>query len=159
MLKQYVGAYEISIHTPTRGVTFTPLSSVSFASFQSTLPQGEWRVIVLSLHIVGTISIHTPTRGVTITSYLPHSLCSISIHTPTRGVTSKENERFGVTLFQSTLPQGEWRNHSHFAYNVINFNPHSHKGSDTSPALNTWISFTFQSTLPQGEWLRILLTL
>ena len=43
MLKQYVGAYEISIHTPTRGVTGVSVKESFFID----------------------ISIHTPTRGVT----------------------------------------------------------------------------------------------
>ena len=57
-----------------------------------------------------SISIHTPTRGVTIT--IDNKLLSgnISIHTPTRGVTK----------------QGQGNSDRY-----PDFNPHSHKGSDS----------------------------
>ena len=35
---------EISIHTPARGVTIAKVKEDLLAQFQSTLPQGEWRL-------------------------------------------------------------------------------------------------------------------
>ena len=58
-------AQGISIHTPTKGVTYCYCHDVS----------------------VFHISIHTPTKGVTQVQMLPCRLHSISIHTPTKGVT------------------------------------------------------------------------
>ena len=122
--------YDISIHTPTRGVT---CDCCLFFDFD-------------------IISIHTPTRGVTsfsaimfcITKYFnPHShkgsdtasmeqllMIVISIHTPTRGVTKNKNVKCKSSVY---------------------FNPHSHKGSDKPSRSFTSSYVLFQSTLPQGE--------
>ena len=56
---------EVSIHTPTKGVTGDVLKIVTLA----------------------VVSIHTPTKGVTLLSELFSELLSVSIHTPTKGVT------------------------------------------------------------------------
>ena len=143
----------ISIHTPTRGVTYVPDTNNSNEIFQSTLPQGEWPWTVLRM-----------------SDFLP-----ISIHTPTRGVTGDYIKAGDILLFQSTLPQGEWRLSNRRSYGRMYFNPHSHKGSDvfldsvievkdisihtptrgvTETSSHMWLlSGQFQSTLPQGEWL------
>ena len=39
----YTGNMLISIHTPTRGVTYLDGVATGIGIFQSTLPQGEWR--------------------------------------------------------------------------------------------------------------------
>ena len=56
---------EVSIHTPTQGVTNLPLSLLK----------------------VIDVSIHTPTQGVTKRLMLKDNLFQVSIHTPTQGVT------------------------------------------------------------------------
>ena len=84
-----LSASNISIHTPTKGVTYYPnvpetfdfvfqstlprrewLCILSIAGisklFQSTLPRREWQVMVLQLSRRPRISIHTPTKGVTL---------------------------------------------------------------------------------------------
>ena len=76
----------ISIHTPTRGVTKFCTGSGSFPKFQSTLPQGEWQ-----------------------------NLSNLLLFEP---------------QFQSTLPQGEWLLKKVWQSTISYFNPHSHKGSD-----------------------------
>ena len=125
----------ISIHTPTRGVTmvtwlkivmknyFNPHSHKgsdlilgirpsTCRKFQSTLPQGEWRIPGMMIHYCRLISIHTPTRGVTslklkycwqklFQSTLPQGEWRYNVKILIHGM-----------LFQSTLPQGEW----HFCY-------------------------------------------
>ena len=98
---------EISIHTPTKGVTevseekdgrrknFNPHSHKGVTQFSGLNPYADF------------ISIHTPTKGVT--SGLPPS-CStslISIHTPTKGVTLCSATLPLLQEFQSTLPQRE----------------------------------------------------
>ena len=134
-------------------------SRTSSCKFQSTLPQGEWR---------GDLDAHAP-------------ISCISIHTPARGVTCKVFLVLAKSFtFQSTLPQGEWRYFSKRQLpDILYFNPHSRKGSDSSlikfpmiftisihtPArgVTTAVSdkitlfFLFQSTLPQGEWQQFLL--
>ena len=56
-----------------------------------------------------------------------------------------------IMQFQSTLPQGERRASGTGGAVSADFNPRSHKGSDSiCPALPLMIR-KFQSTLPQGE--------
>ena len=57
----------------------------------------------------------------------------ISIHTPTRGATYHHYTHFLLLLFQSTLPRGERRPYFSFTFFFVNFNPHSHEGSDSIP--------------------------
>ena len=146
---------QISIHTPTRGVT-------------QELPP---------YMVVMDISIHTPTRGVTDHGHSDIAYTVISIHTPTRGVTvhiretylykgnfnphsHKGSDCIGHHMehlteeFQSTLPQGEWRHRDKcwlFA-NVISI--HTPTRGVTPDFRNCLSWLLFQSTLPQGEWLQ-----
>ena len=99
----------ISIHTPTKGVTYGASGR----------------------EIIKKISIHTPTKGVTVPGALLRHGFRISIHTPTKGVTitgdyfcmilrnfnphshegSDIDALTGLTdmlEFQSTLPRREW---------------------------------------------------
>ena len=100
---------DISIHTPTQGVTLVLI----FDSLKSV------------------ISIHTPTQGVTVIPGIISRAEYISIHTPTQGVTRNcWNLRLGRIYFNPHSHAGsdeanEGRNRvSHY------FNPHSHAGSD-----------------------------
>ena len=77
--------WEVSIHTPTRGVTL------------------GWAHRQEARHV----SIHTPTRGVTAEYTLAYDFDDVSIHTPTRGVTQSAVDRTFIPGFQSTLPRGE----------------------------------------------------
>ena len=81
------------------------------------------------IHAFLYISIHAPTRGAT--KWIPccGQSAHISIHAPARGATNSASMMSALSLFQSTLPQGERR--------VIN------KSFCHKPI--------FQSTLPQGE--------
>ena len=65
----------------------------------------NWRVV----YPVTIISIHTPTKGVTRAQEDKELTEDISIHTPTKGVT--------LYIISVSLES-------------INFNPHSHEGSD-----------------------------
>ena len=98
----------ISIHTPTRGVTKFCTGSGSFPKFQSTLPQGEW------LEPSGRFILF-----VIFQSTLPQgewqNLSNLLLFEP---------------QFQSTLPQGEWLLKKVWQSTISYFNPHSHKGSD-----------------------------
>ena len=61
----------VSIHTPTKGVTWCEL-------------RGEGAAFV---------SIHTPTKGVTTGDVGADGNFSVSIHTPTKGVTHQTNAK------------------------------------------------------------------
>ena len=80
----------------------------------------------------GCISIHTPTQGVTRRQDAGNRVCVISIHTPTQGVTTDNPKDKRIQ---------------------INFNPHSHTGSDPGKRIIPSRSRLFQSTLPHREWL------
>ena len=121
------------------------------AIFQSTLPRGERRSVILVCPAAYTISIHAPARGATALNTPFGQEITISIHAPARGATQQEEtatEGAGISihapargatapslglllhiLFQSTLPRGE----RPFTDNAI------------------LIAFQFQSTLPRGE--------
>ena len=168
----------ISIHTPTKGVTVcTFCKSKSLA-----------------------ISIHTPTKGVTILSkYLLFPVWYFNPHSHEGSDFVLPPVAFMFHVFQSTLPRREWqKRHNNDRLCSIYFNPHSHEGSDVKPkklslgkiiSIHTptkgvtqivtynpaeWYDFNphshegsdvvkmatkkttkkFQSTLPRREWLR-----
>ena len=128
--------------------------TMSFAKFQSTLPQGERRLTLIPERKVNgfqstlpqgerpekrstncgckRISIHAPTRGATSSGLIHHSLffdfnprSHKGSDVMVYGRTTEKNK------FQSTLPQGERRIGSIKSYEQgRNFNPRSHKGSD-----------------------------
>ena len=162
--------------------------------FQSTLPRGERHIFPKlcfdSEHfnprsregsdmVNGAgrlrvkISIHAPARGATHVATNLTNGAKISIHAPARGATIYTGGLAKVTLFQSTLPRGERRGVTVSNPQVINFNPRSREGSDTTrnfkffcfyisihaPARGATIRdcdisrehVAFQSTLPRGE--------
>ena len=120
----------ISIHAPTRGATDIPCHTSSVGEFQSTLPRGERRLMVLRKDYVECISIHAPTRGATVMLLLQSYLLGISIHAPTRGATLSSD--ISTSLLEY-------------------FNPRSHEGSDCDTSKKSERSGKFQSTLPRGE--------
>ena len=99
---------DISIHTPTRGVTRFELKEAIGEIFQSTLPQGEWRYVKAVCWSLWNFNPHSH-KGSDFHSLELSFFRIISIHTPTRG----------VTRYCSFPP-----------YRRYDFNPHSHKGSD-----------------------------
>ena len=75
---------EVSIHTPTQGVTLRLFHNYNRQN----------------------VSIHTPTQGVTATHDGKHIAVPVSIHTPTQGVTSNVGrESMFALMFQSTHPR------------------------------------------------------
>ena len=145
---------EISIHTPTKGVT---------------------KLIYKPLLISG-ISIHTPTKGVTLfrrtllfqsDDFNPHShegsdstksrdFSTLNDFNPHSHEGSDSEMRWlsipEIDWFQSTLPRREWLCDIFLITASANFNPHSHEGSDRIRLIfwRSWI--LFQSTLPRREW-------
>ena len=175
----------ISIHTSAREVTLISFRIPSAFGFQSTLPQGKWRVWCgipsagsgISIHtsarevtvsrkcgiaininfnphfrkgsdcimyrwiLTTKISIHTSAREVTFIPCDPFTICNISIHTSAREVTPCDDlSESGSVRFQSTLPQGKWREEIPEKQLIRNhFNPHFRKGSDC-PRSCSWCS-------------------
>ena len=101
---------EVSIHTPTQGVTQAPaISPAASQQFQSTHPRRVWpSSFSISLCVI-IVSIHTPTQGVTAVGYFDLISSKVSIHTPTQGVT---------TVLLCLL------------FSIPGFNPHTHAGCD-----------------------------
>ena len=101
----------VSIHTPTKGVTYREVFAASFEdSFNPHTHEGCdvcLKVDVLRHQSFNPhthegcdttlfnyspnffVSIHTPTKGVTATSGVSRIFYIVSIHTPTKGVTPK----------------------------------------------------------------------
>ena len=143
--------------------------------FQSTLPQGEWlsRILRISAHMIFQSTLpqgewHVPDWAVKAfkEDFNPHSrkgsdryplgislkLSFISIHTPARGVTLYSiNPVHHLSLFQSTLPQGEWLPGNVIYSGGFNFNPHSRKGSDSGNFLNMSKIFYFNPHSRKGS--------
>ena len=107
--KQSVTFSLVSIHTPTKGVTFRRYKD--FYSHLVSIHTPTKGVTTHSAHDIGVmvVSIHTPTKGVTVLSIIHVRLYRVSIHTPTKGVTSV----CGQLPCQS-----------------LSFNPHTHEGCD-----------------------------
>ena len=101
---------KVSIHTPTKGVTKDILIAVLSCLFQSTHPRRVWLLSVLSSPPIKTVSIHTPTKGVTLSGKHVSMRQIVSIHTPTKGVT-----------YWVCIP----------IESNSGFNPHTHEGCDT----------------------------
>ena len=95
--------------------------------FQSTLPQGERPYTLRYAWLRNPISIHAPTRGATRARDNQRTRVKISIHAPTRGAT------FWLTGAAETG----------------NFNPRSHKGSDSNFTQNSIsVLFHFYQSFP-----------
>ena len=100
---------QISIHTPTQGVT----------KYGPNIP------------IFDEISIHTPTQGVTIGKDMRNPWRDISIHTPTQGVTLVNfNQLMELGISIHTPTQGVTSVFARTSSRLPYFNPHSHAGSD-----------------------------
>ena len=122
----------VSIHTPTKGVTYVLGIIVGRNWFQSTHPRRVW------------LAAHTPlTLGRLFQSTHPRRVwlervaeivnaSSVSIHTPTKGVTSVVQWATSTSLC---------------------FNPHTHEGCDSAVESDVREYIEFQSTHPRRVWL------
>ena len=77
---------EVSIHTPTQGVTLWLQIVTRTTRFQSTHPRRVWRYWLVKT-----------------------SRLAVSIHTPTQGVTARRHMTATLNMFQSTHPRRVWR--------------------------------------------------
>ena len=122
--------FDISIHAPTRGATFTIPTGYIVIAFQSTLPREERR-----------------SSSAIMTERMKY-------------FNPRSHERSDMGLeaveekwkFQSTLPREE--RHKRLPERVlflIHFNPRSHERSDNNGASCGAYVYLFQSTLPREE--------
>ena len=118
----------VSIHTPTKGVTWFQRKSVPLHHcFNPHTHEGCDIILFLVVLFVNHVSIHTPTKGVTLLplcknirrfSFNPHThegcdsinlnymfMDKVSIHTPTKGVTRILSLTLLLSRFQSTHPR------------------------------------------------------
>ena len=122
---------QVSIHTPTKGVTRVQYHLIGNDRFQSTHPRRVW----LSTVALGT------------------SFNKVSIHTPTKGVTSATVKRVPSLMFQSTHPRRVW-------LRIKRMRSTSPWFQSTHPR-RVWLSlrllikkhWKFQSTHPRRVWL------
>ena len=121
--------FDVSIHTPTQGVTQPPQAVEATHRFQSTHPRRVWlrREIKLS---VSPVSIHTPTQGVTFFEMLYNRLNDVSIHTPTQGVTILDNRFIKHLGFNPHTHAGCDYDKNFAEMDIESFNPHTHAGCD-----------------------------
>ena len=120
----------VSIHTPTKGVTY-----VNGKFFCHTI-----------------VSIHTPTKGVTKPFYFPSACLSVSIHTPTKGVTHTPHLSPHGREFQSTHPRRVWQQDRQYFYNEFKFqSTHPRRVWRQSNAKSV-ATMLFQSTHPRRVW-------
>ena len=99
---------EVSIHTPTKGVTYSFFCfSANFWVSIHTPTKGVTELFLV-WQITSNVSIHTPTKGVTSLNISSAQMGAVSIHTPTKGVTAKEAQAQYDELFQSTHPRRVW---------------------------------------------------
>ena len=103
-----VGRPEVSIHTPTWGVTTRKGRIIHAIPVSIHTPTWGVTKIVIKCIECGKVSIHTPTWGVTIERRKRVGLRSVSIHTPTWGVTRIFGFPIRKNKFQSTHLHEVW---------------------------------------------------
>ena len=141
----------VSIHTPTQGVTVKRDCFSRIEVFQSTHPRRVWLIPNPQISRC-MVSIHTPTQGVTALDKRLRNMYPVSIHTPTQGVTSVNPNAAANCLFQSTHPRRVWQPNGEDNFNFDCFNPHTHAGCDSGWFTVGKRKTMFQSTHPRRVW-------
>ena len=123
----------VSIHTPTKGVTYKHLLDLNIQQFQSTHPRRVWLDASVSLQRSQEFQSTHPRRVWRIMQEQNRFNADVSIHTPTKGVTDVSSRSATGFKFQSTHPRRVWR-YGHVSEQVVaSFNPHTHEGCDLTP--------------------------
>ena len=118
----------VSIHTPTKGVTF---------------------LIGLLKNII-VVSIHTPTKGVT-PSNIGYQIEYLFQSTHPRRVWHQEqSEQNNPEVFQSTHPRRVWHEYSSKSNAQYSFNPHTHEGCDSNSLLSLCEGQSFNPHTHEG---------
>ena len=99
----------ISIHTPTKGVTFPRQFNLVTFYFNPHSHEGSDRFLFFTCFIASYFNPHSHEGSDTFPTTSGWQLL-ISIHTPTKGVTASVGYNIVTGVwFQSTLPRREWR--------------------------------------------------
>ena len=123
-------AMDISIHTPTKGVTRLERNRRSLQIFQSTLPRREWRDFSSYLVFLFEFQSTLPRREwLSLCRSIPYC-CWFQSTLPRREWLTVIKFFWLLHLFQSTLPRREWLCSWLLIHVSFYFNPHSHEGSD-----------------------------
>ena len=121
---------EVSIHTPTQGVTLSSTKLFSSLIVSIHTPTQGVTLTTFVFFESHRVSIHTPTQGVTALIIAARAWAIVSIHTPTQGVTKLAEATYWLSEFQSTHPRRVWL-WSFRSLDPCNcFNPHTHAGCD-----------------------------
>ena len=123
---------EVSIHTPTWGVTLSLRDNIWSVTFQSTHLHEVWLFVSVRWYCSCEVSIHTPTWGVTFLREYEAWLRQVSIHTPTWGVTIEGKQYVDTTVFQSTHLHEVWLLIVWTIRLIRCFNPHTYMRCDPS---------------------------
>ena len=122
--------YGVSIHTPTKGVTYLKKNGIDYKKFQSTHPRRVWLGNIYSSFFRKFQSTHPrrvwllPIKNVLYASKFQ------STH-PRRVWPIPASEWWFPEEFQSTHPRRVWQDYR-CAYALFwSFNPHTHEGCDT----------------------------
>ena len=153
----YLFVINVSIHTPTQGVTRRRFLCADWEKFQSTHPRRVWRSKQKQKDVDSYVSIHTPTQGVTRAFLYQYTVGSVSIHTPTQGVTLLNDcWTWYIVVSIHTPTQGvTFKQVSQLLTLFQCFNPHTHAGCDNLTPVGSQGWLTFQSTHPRRVWLYI----
>ena len=123
--------HQVSIHTPTKGVTEKLDFNAVQYQFQSTHPRRVWPYHIPHSPYPIRVSIHTPTKGVTILTHSVNLLVySFNPHTHEGCDRLMAASFFTCLCFNPHTHEGcdwsllGWYNHSPC------FNPHTHEGCD-----------------------------
>ena len=120
----------VSIHTPTKGVTYLEVKTEMRLKFQSTHPRRVW--LTGDLSATGSLSFNPHT----------HEGCDVIFHLfilllimfqsthPRRVWLAAGKYTLKQTEFQSTHPRRVWRFYWHANSVSLCFNPHTHEGCD-----------------------------
>ena len=166
----------VSIHTPTKGVTFSLffflfllksfnphthegcdfyyfIKKYRFLRFQSTHPRRVWLPLGGGVGSPPEVSIHTPTKGVTLRLHHHIEHVAVSIHTPTKGVTDLLTFSCDFCRVSIHTPtKGVTKNTFRKIYIFLCFNPHTHEGCDIRLQRLQTATCKFQSTHPRRVW-------
>ena len=121
---------EVSIHTPTKGVTLCVIHHTISALFQSTHPRRVWPCTSKAGNKAAKVSIHTPTKGVTEDiKKVVEDIVFQSTH-PRRVWHQSSIRLLSQWWFQSTHPRRVWQRGDNNLVSFYCFNPHTHEGCD-----------------------------
>jgi len=146
-----IGIFNVSIHAPTRGATFTQADVEKQRKFQFTRPRGA-RLRRRNLRDGLPVSIHAPTRGATYNELIKDPMVlEVSIHAPTRGATPNYNRKENLPCFNSRAHAGRDRPPGDHRHHTSRFNSRAHAGRDTLSPMRPLPSRRFNSRAHAGR--------